>query len=183
MWRNEYNRVFIMARLRPARTFRYIHSQAWARYSQKKPKKNYIRALPHTSLLIFKMGTPSDGYDTTVTLNTEQDVQVRSNALEAARQQVHKYLEGAIPLGYEFRVLVYPHQVIREHKMATGAGADRISQGMNNAFGKPTGVAARLRNGQAVFMIKTSKKNINHAKEAFRKASGKLSGNYRTKVA
>ena len=172
-----------MSKLRPARSVRGILSQPWARYSVKKPKKNYIRALPHTSLLIFKMGTQSGSYDATVTLNTEQDIQVRSNALEAARQQVHKYLEANLPMGYEFKVLVYPHQVIREHKMATGAGADRISQGMSHAFGKPTGVAARLRSGQPVFMIKTSKKNISHAKEAFRKASGKLSGSYRTKVA
>ncbi len=172
-----------MARLRPARTFRHIDSQAWARYSQKKPRKNYIRALPHTSLLIFKMGVSSDSYDATVTLNTETNVQVRSNAIEAARMQVHKYLEGAIPAGYEFRVLVYPHMVIREHKMATGAGADRISQGMSHAFGKPTGVAARLRSGQPVFMIRTTKKNVGHAKEAFRKASEKLSGDYKTKVA
>ena len=45
-----------MAKLRPARSVRGIHSQAWARYSVKKPKKNYVKSLPHTSLMIFNMG-------------------------------------------------------------------------------------------------------------------------------
>ena len=173
----------IMGRLRPARTFRGITSQTWARYSQKKPKKNYIRALPHTSLLIFNMGVDNKGYDAVLTLSTKSAVQLRSNAIEAARQQANKYLEGAIPGGYYFKVLVYPHSVIREHKMAQGAGADRISQGMSHAFGKPTGVAARLRDGQPLFMIKTTRQNIGHAKEAFRKAANKLSGLYKVSVA
>ena len=102
-----------MARIRPARTVRDIHSQAWARYSQKKPKKNYIRALPHTSLLVFNMGVDKDNYDLKATLNTTYPIQLRSNALEAARQIINKYLEIKIPGGYYFKVLVYPHNVIR----------------------------------------------------------------------
>ena len=56
-----------------------------------------------------------------------------------------------------FKVLVYPHNVIREHKMAVGAGADRISRGMSQAFGRPISVAARIKKGQPIFMIKTMK--------------------------
>ncbi|MCL5412595.1 MAG: 50S ribosomal protein L16 [Candidatus Marsarchaeota archaeon] len=171
-----------MARLRPARTCRALNSQSWARYSLKKPKKNYIRALPHTSLLIFDMGTRNGSYDLKMTLNAEQPIQLRSNSLEAARQVANKYLETVIPMGYHFKVLVYPHSVIREHKMATGAGADRISQGMSNAFGRPVSVAARLRLGQPVFAINTSSKNRQHVLEAFRRASSKLSGTYKAKV-
>jgi large subunit ribosomal protein L10e len=51
-------------------------------------------------------------------------------------------LRRGIPQGYSFKVLVYPHNVIREHKMAQGAGADRISRGMSQAFGRPMFVAA-----------------------------------------
>ena len=64
-----------MTRLRPARTFRYIFSQAWARYSQKKPRKNYIRAKPHTSLLVFNMGVDKPDFDTVLTLTTKQAIQ------------------------------------------------------------------------------------------------------------
>lgn len=172
-----------MARIRPARTFRKLHSQAWARYSLKKPRKNYIRALPHTSLLVFNMGVIKDTYDLDATLNTTEPVQIRSNALESARQAINKYLETAMPQGYSFKVLVYPHSVIREHKMATGAGADRISRGMSQAFGRPTFIAARMRNDQPVFRVKTMKGNRKHVVEAFRRGSSKLSGHFKVKVA
>lgn len=171
-----------MARLRPARTMRNPNSQAWARYSLKKPRKNYVRALPHTSLLVFNMGTRKDTYDLEVTLRPEQPIQLRSNALEAARQVANKYLETEIPLEFSFKVLVYPHNVIREHKMATGAGADRISRGMSQAFGRPTFVAARIKQGQSIFVIKTMKANKPVAVEAFRRAASKLSGTYKIRA-
>lgn len=172
-----------MARIRPARTLSHLHSQAWARYSLKKPRKNYVRALPHTSLLVFNMGVEKDTYDLELTLNTEQAIQIRSNSIESARQAVNKYLETEIPQAYSFKVLVYPHNVIREHKMATGAGADRISRGMSQAFGRPTSIAARMKEGQPIFRIRTMKGNKKVVQEAFRRASTKLSGTYKMKAA
>jgi large subunit ribosomal protein L10e len=172
----------VMARIRPARTMRNPNSQAWARYSLRKPRKNYVRALPHTSLLVFNMGTNKTTYDLEVNLCPEQPIQLRSNALEAARQIANKYLETEIPLEFSFKVLVYPHNVIREHKMASGAGADRISRGMSLAFGRPSMVAARIRKGQPVLKIMTLKKHRKVALEAFRRASSKLSGTYKIKA-
>ncbi|MCL4387526.1 50S ribosomal protein L16 [Candidatus Marsarchaeota archaeon] len=171
-----------MTRLRPARTFRYIFSQAWARYSQKKPRKNYIRAKPHTSLLVFNMGVDKPDFDTVLTLTTKQAIQLRSNSIESARQMINKHMELMAPGDFYFKVLVYPHMIIREHRMATGAGADRISQGMSHAFGKPVSVAARLREGQPIFMVKTKAKNVPHVREAFRRASSKLSGLYKLNI-
>ncbi len=166
-------------RLRPARTTRKINSQAWARYSVKKPRKNYIKALPHTSLLIFKMGAEKDGYDITMRLRANQDIRLRSNALEAARQAANKYLEREIPNNYLLRVIPYPHDVLREKRMATGAGADRISQGMSLAFGSPSGVAARVYEGGDVFELKTFSSNKKIAYEAMKRAASKLSGTYK----
>jgi large subunit ribosomal protein L10e len=171
-----------MARLRPGRTCRMPNSQAWARYSQSKPRKNYIRALPHTSLQIFNMGKESPEYNLRVTLDTQEPIQLRSNALEAARQVAHKYLENNIPAGYYMRLLVYPHNVIREHKMAAGAGADRVSRGMSLAFGRPVSVAARLRSNQAVFLVSTKKENRGVATIALKRAAAKLSGTYKVRA-
>ena len=172
-----------MARLRPARTCRTPNSQSWARYSLKKPKKNYVRALPRTSLIVFNMGKISSTYDFELTLRPEQPIQLRSNALESARQVANKHLERELAQEYSFRVLVYPHNVIREHKMATGAGADRISRGMSQAFGRPVSVAARIREGQPIFIIKTMKAHKDVAVEALKRASSKLSGTYKIRMA
>jgi large subunit ribosomal protein L10e len=171
-----------MARLRPARTCRYANSQAWARYSLRQPKKNYIRARPHTSLTQFKMGSEKPEFDVNMTLDAQQDVQLRSNALEAARQNANKHMEKTIPEGYLFRVLVYPHNVIREHRMAVGAGADRISQGMAHAYGRPVSVAARIKRNQSIFLIKTTKENIPVARKALIRAQSKLSGVYKIRT-
>ena len=87
-------------KLRPARTMRYINSQAWSRYSVKKPRKNYVKALPHTSLLIFRMGVEKNDYDIVLTLNTDQYIQLRSNAIESARLVANKHLERNLPGQY-----------------------------------------------------------------------------------
>ncbi|MDE1856450.1 MAG: 50S ribosomal protein L16 [Candidatus Micrarchaeota archaeon] len=168
-----------MARLRPARTMRTPNSQAWARYSLRRPKKNYVRAMPSKKLLIFNMGKRKPDYDLTVTLNAKQPIQLRANSLEAARMVANKYMETNVPENYFFKVLVYPHNVIREHKMASGAGADRISRGMSLAFGRPVSLAARLREGQAVFMIRAQKQHRDIAVHAMKRAASKLSGLYK----
>ncbi|MEM0124425.1 MAG: 50S ribosomal protein L16 [Candidatus Micrarchaeaceae archaeon] len=165
-------------KIRPARTTRKLNSQAWARYSKRKPKKNFIKALPRNSLHIFQMGVMKPDYNLMMRLNANDDVQLRSNAIEAARQAANKYLEKSLTGNYFLRVNIYPHNVLREKRMASGAGADRISQGMTLAFGTPTAVAARVKKGQTVFelMINESKKEI--GLEALRRSSKKLSGTY-----
>ena len=68
----------------------------------------------------------------------------------------------------------YPHQILRENKQATGAGADRVSQGMRLSFGKNVGTAARVQRGQTVISIKTEPENYLAAKDALRKANCKF---------
>src|SRR5215207_4981796 len=46
---------------------------------------------------------------------------------------------------------VYPHVLLRENKMIATAGADRLQEGMRRAFGKSTGLAARIKPGQVIY--------------------------------
>lgn len=171
-----------MARIRPGRAVRTINSQAWSRYSVKKPRKNFIKALPHTSLLIFNMGNKKASFEITMKLVAENNVRLRSNALEASRQVTNKYLEREIPGQYSLRIVPYPHNVIREKKFATGAGADRISQGMTLSFGRPTAVAARVFAGDTVYELKTLASKRSVGVVALKRAAAKLSGTYKIKV-
>ncbi len=168
-----------MAKLRPARSVRSILSQPWARYSVKKPKKNYVKSLPHTSLTIFNMGQIKPNYDLMLTLHSDQHVQLRSNSLEAARLVANKYLETELLNNYRLELLPFPHNVIREKKRATGAGADRLSQGMSMSFGTPSSVAARIKEGQIVFRIRTVSANKDVARTALKRAASKMSGTYK----
>jgi large subunit ribosomal protein L10e len=108
----------------------------------------------------------------------KQDIQLRDNTLESARQAANKYLEKILITAYYFRVLVYPHNVIRENKMVAGAGADRIQKGMRQSFGRATDRAARIHEGQAIFYIEASKANRDKIIEAYRRARSKLSGDF-----
>ena len=165
--------------LRPARTCRTLEKTAWARYSKKRPRKSFVKAMPHLSLLVYEMGVRKQPFDYTYDLVAERDVQLRDNSLEAARQAANKYLEKTILNLYFFKVRVFPHNVIRENKMIAGAGADRLQKGMRKAYGRATDRAARINTGQPVFTIHVAKANAPHIEEAYRRAKRKMSGSFR----
>ena len=77
-------------------------------------------------------------------------------------------------MGYQLKIRVYPHHIVRENPMATGAGADRVQDGMRKAFGKPVSSVALVKANQKVLTIKTNKKNFKDAKEALRRAAMKF---------
>ncbi|MFH1285174.1 MAG: 50S ribosomal protein L16 [Candidatus Micrarchaeota archaeon] len=168
--------------LRPAKTCRQINKVAWTRYSRKKPKKSFVKAMPHNSLVIYKMGKINSAYDTKIDLVCSSPIQVRDNALESARQAVNKYLEKTIPENYQLFVQVYPHNVLRENKMILGAGADRLQKGMRKAYGRAMDRAARIYARQIVFSASTMSSNLPVIKEAYRRAKAKLPGSYRLKI-
>ena len=56
---------------------------------------------------------------------------------------------------FHFKVRVFPHHVLRENKQATGACADRVSEGMRLAFGKAVGTAARVIRNQKIMTVLT----------------------------
>jgi large subunit ribosomal protein L10e len=100
--------------------------------------------------------------------------QVRHNALESARVTANRVMTKTGVMNYHLKILIYPHNVLRENKQATGAGADRVSQGMRSAFGKNVSMAARVYPGTGLIQIRTNKAQFSKAKEALRKASMKL---------
>jgi len=167
-----------MGTIRPGRSIRDADKVAWTRFSRRKPKKSFIKAMPHKDLHQYRMGVMKTDYDLVMSMRSEYDVILRDNAIESARQSMNKYLEKSVPGAYYFIVRAYPHHVIRENKMIAGAGADRLQKGMRQAFGRPTDIAARLYRGKDLYTIHTYKANIEHVKVAFKKAMKKVSGRY-----
>ena len=164
--------------LRPARTFRVIRGPAFTRYSKRKPRKSYVKSMPHKNLNTFETGVLKQDYDLRALLIAKEPVRVRDNAIEAARQMANRHLEKAITGNYKFYVRKYPHEILRENRMLSGAGADRISKGMRLSFGKPNDLAAKFRVGDIVFEVKSYSANTGLITQAFRKAGQKMSGTY-----
>jgi large subunit ribosomal protein L10e len=163
-----------MATLRPAKCYRKIE-RPYTRQSRKKPRKSYVKGVPDKKIHKFQMGDPNKKFSLKAYLISESAVQVRHNALEAARIVVNKHLEKTIGKeAFFIKVLVYPHHVMRENAIATGAGADRFQTGMRKAFGKPIGLAAQVRPNQNLIEVRLDSSKEKDAKEALRRASAKF---------
>ena len=153
-----------MAGRKPARMYRQIKSQSYTR-------REYMGGVPNSRITQFEMGYEKGDFAIEMQLIAETSAAVRHTALEAARIACNRTIQKkAGSQGYFMKIHVYPHEVIRENKMATGAGADRISSGMRNAFGKAVGTAARIRPGQVIMTLKTGRANFKEAKIALWKA-------------
>jgi large subunit ribosomal protein L10e len=153
---------------RPGGVYRKTGKRAFTR-------KEYMGGIPGSLIVSYDMGNRQADFEIEVSLAVKEDVQITHNALEAARITTNRYLSNNIGLaGYYFKIRVHPHQILRENKMASGAGADRISQGMSLSFGKSVSRAARLKKGQKVLTIKTSKDSFPAAKVALKRAAMKI---------
>jgi len=152
---------------KPGRMYKQIRGQAYCR-------KEYMGGVPNIRITNFNVGDVRGDFPVEVVMVSRELCQVRHNALEAARITANRVLAKRGPMSYHLKVLVYPHVVLRENKIATGAGADRVSQGMRAAFGKGVGLAARVRPGTKLLLIRTTPQNYDMAKEAMRKARMKM---------
>lgn len=152
---------------KPARMYRSIEGQVYTR-------QEYMGGIPTCRVTQFDTGNLKESFPVRLSLGCEEAAQVRDIALEAARISAVRVLEKNAPNAFHLKVRRFPHQILREHKMAMGAGADRISDGMRRAFGKPVGHAVRAQIGDELMTVYTTDANIVHAKEALRKAAHKL---------
>ena len=170
--------VMVMASLRPARCYRR-HKRPYTRLAVRRPERNYIGGVPGLRIRRFRTGKPLPEYKYRYFLVCDSKLQIRENALEAARMAINRYIERRIGKGnYYFRLMVYPHHVLRENKMLTGAGADRLQKGMTKAFGKPIGRAVQARPGLRIFEVWLKAPADDVVKEAFRRGEMKLPGDY-----
>ena len=160
-----------MAR-KPASMYRRLKGPAYTR-------RKYIGGVPNNRIHQFHVGNrraaETGQFSVIVELISNTNCQIRHTALEAARVISNSTIRNeAGTQGYALRVHTYPHHVLRENKQATGAGADRVSQGMRCAFGKNVGTAARVKRGQRVISIQVNPQHYLTARDALRKASMKF---------
>ncbi|MHA2364137.1 MAG: 50S ribosomal protein L16 [Candidatus Hodarchaeales archaeon] len=138
-------------------------------------RRKFIRGGPEPKIKIFDLGSPGKDFSVTLGLMSQKKVQISHNALEAARIQVNRFLNESLGReNYHYKICVFPHHIIRENKMMTGAGADRVQDGMRKAFGKPIGSTARVKKGQKILQVRVDAENFKIAKDALRRAKPKF---------
>jgi len=162
-----------MAKLRKNVSYKNLE-RPYTRIS-KYTKLNYVRGgYPHMKITKFTMGSPNKNFDKTLLLQVQESMNLRHNCLESARMTSNRLLEKTLGKEYYLRLRIYPFHVLRENPLASGAGADRMSTGMQKAYGKPIGSAARVKEGQAVMELRINSNNLSLGKSALIRASKKL---------
>ncbi|MFC7075310.1 50S ribosomal protein L16 [Haloarcula halophila] len=165
---------------KPASMYRDIDKPSYTR-------REYITGIPGSKIAQHEMGqkqTDRDEYPVQISLVVEESVQLRHGSLEASRLSANRHLikELGEDGDYKMTLRKFPHQVLRENKQATGAGADRVSDGMRQAFGKIVGTAARVQSGERLFTAYCQVEDAPHVKEAFRRAYNKITPSCRINV-
>lgn len=141
--------------------------------------KAYIKSIPPIAVVKFVMGNSSKfnagKYKYTIKIISKEDAQIRDVALEAIRSQIHRHLEIEVGTDYYLAVAVYPHHILREHKQAAVAQADRMSQGMSLSFGKSVGRSAQVFVGKPILILAfNTESDINKFREIYRRIRPKI---------
>jgi large subunit ribosomal protein L10e len=143
--------------------------------SHSNTRREYMGGVPGSRITQFELGDRNGNFNVVVDLVAEERCQIVHMALESMRVAANRVMtKNCGSAGYHLKVRVYPHEVLRENKQASGAGADRVSQGMRQSFGKAIGTAARVEVGQAIMTVRVTPERFAFVKEAFRKANTKL---------
>jgi large subunit ribosomal protein L10e len=160
--------------LRSAKCYRK-HERPYTRVSTRKPRRSYVKGVPALKIHRFETGKIKPHLTRRMFLVSKNPVQIRHNALEAARVALSKALAKNVGEdSYFLKVLIYPHHVLRENPLATGAGADRFQTGMRKSFGRPIGAAARVKRGQRIIEIRIPPGQESSGKKALKIASSKM---------
>jgi len=158
---------------RPARCYRYCKNKPY-------PKSRFCRGVPDPKIMIFDVGrknATSDEFPACVHLISKEYEQISSEALEASRIVVNKYLtKYAGKDAFHHRVRAHPYHVIRINKMLSCAGADRLQTGMRQAYGRPSGIAARVHIGDILLSVRVKEGHLKQAIESLRRAKFKFPG-------
>ena len=163
-----------MARLRKGVCYRFLE-RPYTRVSRYK-KKAFIKTTYNSKITRFVMGNlQKENFECTLRLRSKIDLQIRDNSIESARLTSNRLLEKNLgQTDFFLRVNKYPFHILRMNPIASGAGADRFSTGMQASFGRPVGQACRIRKGEAIFDLMVDKKNLELAKKALVRAAQKV---------
>lgn len=153
---------------KPNSMYRCISKRAYTR-------REYMGGVPGLKVVQFDMGNLSADFPMEVSITVDEACQIRHSALEAARTSINRKLNKDLGrANYHLKLRTYPHHVLRENKQATGAGADRVSEGMRRSFGKAVGTAARVVPGQKIFTVYSEPQHLERVKNALRHGGHKL---------
>ena len=120
----------------------------------------------------------------TITLYSTDVVQIPEKTYNSVRlvllNTIPKALKGIVKTNFCVSFVKAPHQLLKYHVIASGVRADRISQGMANAFGTPFMKSAKQKSNVKlypfirIFVSEKYQSNIHLLKSVLQKVKCKL---------
>mmetsp|Transcript_14514 Transcript_14514/g.23017 ORF Transcript_14514/g.23017 Transcript_14514/m.23017 type:complete len:183 (+) Transcript_14514:102-650(+) len=102
---------------------------------------------------------------------------ISSNCLEAIRIVINRNLNKNFKkTQYHLRIRSHPMHIVRNNKVLSKAGADRVSKGMRKSYGKPFALVARLKNNDIIISIRAKSKYKKTIVNILKNVTYKISG-------
>lgn len=143
-------------------------------------QKSYVKTIPPQKVVKFNIGNikkfDAGEFKIKATISAGEPIQIRDMALEAVRQGLNKDLTDLFQTNFFMRVNVYPHNILRNNRVFSGASkGERVQTGMSKGFGSSEGRAAVVRMNQPIFTIYfNGEENIHKLRGFFKKVTPKL---------
>ncbi|ABA27271.1 ribosomal protein L10e (nucleomorph) [Bigelowiella natans] len=158
---------------RPFKCYRFIKNKPY-------PKSKYCKKCPVSKIKMFDIGdkrAKKNIYPCCINLVNLQPINISSECLESVRIVMNRNLTKSIKnKKFHLKIKMHPLHILRNNKMLSRAGADRVQTGMRNSFGKPESICARVKKNKSILSVRCRYKDEDNVINALKQACYKVSG-------
>ena len=156
--------------------FSVFSKKGYQKKRSRSHRREFVRGGADSKITRFDVGNRGkNDWEIKIGMISKRNVNISHFALEAVRVNVNRRLIKKIGRqNFHLKIRKHPHTTYREHAMMSFAGADRLSSGMRNAFGRPVGKCARTRAGDVIMEVGCAFAHAEQVKRSFYIADKKI---------
>lgn len=156
--------------------FSVFKKKGYQKKRSRSHRREFVRGGADSKITMFDVGNRGkNDWEVNIGMIAKRSVNISHFTLEAIRVNVNRKLIKKIGRqNFHLKIQKHPHTTYRMHAMMSFAGADRLSSGMRNAFGKPIGKCARTRAGDIIMSCGCSFAHAEEVKKSFLIADKKV---------
>ena len=156
--------------------FSVFKNKGYQKKRSRSHRREYVRGGADSKITMFDVGNRGKiDWEIKIGMISQRNINISHFALEAIRVNVNRRLIKKIGRqNFHLKIRKHPHTTYREHAMMSFAGADRLSSGMRNGFGRPVGRCARTRAGDVIMEAGCAFAHAEEVKRSFYIADKKI---------
>ena len=156
--------------------FSVFSKKGYQKKRSRSHRREFVRGGADSKITRFDVGNRGKiDWEIKIGMISKRSIMISHFALEAIRVNVNRRLIKKIGRqNFHLKIRKHPHTTYREHAMTSFAGADRLSSGMRNGFGRPVGKCARTRGGDVIMEVGCAFAHAEEVKRSFYIADKKI---------